>query len=165
MRLAGLLVLLRRYKDAKASEAEREKIVDEYLGYMDFINNWDLVDLTCCEILGDWYFTHDREFLREMARHGETIWVQRIAIVTTMQFIRRGDFDTTLEIAQILLGHPHDLIHKAVGWMLREIGKRDRQVLEGFLLPRYRTMPRTMLRYAIEKFPERLRQKYLKGKI
>ena len=165
VRLAGLLVLLRRYKDAKATEAEREKIVDEYLGYMDFINNWDLVDLTCYEILGDWYFTHNREFLREMARHGETIWVKRIAIVTTMQFIRRGDFDTTLEIAQILLNYPHDLIHKAVGWMLREIGKRDQQVLEGFLLPRYRTMPRTMLRYAIEKFPERLRQKYLKGKI
>ena len=163
VRLAGLLVLLRRYKDAKATEAEREKIVDEYLGYMDFINNWDLVDLTCYEILGDWYFTHDREFLREMARHGETIWVKRIAIVSTMQFVRRGDFDTTLEIAQILLNHPHDLIHKAVGWMLREVGKRDHAVLESYLAARYRQMPRTMLRYAIEKFPESDRKAYLRG--
>ena len=82
-----------------------------------------------------------------------------------MQFIRHGDFDTTLEIAQIRLDHPHDLIHKAVGWMLREVGKRDRQVLKRFLLSHYKTMTRTMLRYAIEKFPERLRQQYLKGKI
>ena len=164
-RLAGLLVLLRRYKAAKGDEAAQELVVNDYLGYAEYINNWDLVDLTCYEILGDWYFTHDREFLREMARHGETIWEQRIAIVSTMMFIRRGDFDTTLEIALILLNHPHDLIHKAVGWMLREVGKRDRFILEGFLKPRYKTMPRTMLRYAIEKFPERLRQKYLKGKV
>ena len=164
-RLAGLLVLLHRYRAAKANESERGKVVEAYLGYRRYINNWDLVDLTCYEILGDWYLTHDRDPLREMARHGETIWVRRISIVTTMQFIRHGDFKTTLEIAQILLDHPHDLIHKAVGWMLREVGKRDRGVLEGFLGPRCRTMPRTMLRYAIEKFPERLRQKYLKGKV
>ena len=164
-RSCALLILVYRVQSKRTTEQEREEIYQFYLQHTAACNNWDLVDLTCYEILGDWYVTHDREFLREMARHGETIWVQRIAIVTTMHFIRRGDFDTTLEIAQILLGHPHDLIHKAVGWMLREIGKRDRQVLEGFLLPRYRTMPRTMLRYAIEKFPERLRQKYLKGKI
>ena len=93
----------------------------------------------------------------------KSVWEQRIAIVSTMQFIRHGDFGTTLEIAQILLNHPHDLIHKAVGWLLREVGNRDRFILEGFLKPRYKTMPRTMLRYAIAKFPERLRQKYLKG--
>lgn len=164
-RLAGLLVLLRRYKAAKADEARRELLVDEYFRYMKFIDNWDLVDLTCYEILGNWYLTHDRERLREMARKGETIWVRRIAVVTTLQFIRQDDFGTTLEIAQILLDHPHDLIHKAVGWMLREVGKRNRRVLEDFLQPRYRTMPRTMLRYAIEKFPEDVRQKYLKGQI
>lgn len=162
-RLAGLLVLCRRYKAAKGDEAAQAQIVEEYLGYTAYINNWDLVDLTAYELLGDWYLTRDRLLLREMAFHGQSVWEQRIAIVTTMQFIRHGDFDTTLKIAQILLDHPHDLIHKAVGWLLREVGKRDRRVLEEFLLPRYKTMPRTMLRYAIERFPERLRQKYLKG--
>lgn len=163
VRLAGLLVLCKRYKAAKGEEAAQARIIEEYLGYTKYINNWDLVDLTAYELLGDWYLTRNRSHLKEMARHGRSIWEQRIAIVSTMQFIRHGDFDTTLEIAQILIDHPHDLIHKAVGWMLREVGKRDRQVLEGFLNPRYQTMPRTMLRYAIEKFPEPLRQKYLKG--
>ena len=94
---------------------------------------------------------------------GESIKEQRIAIVTTLQFIRRGEFDTTLEIADILIDHPHDLIHKAVGWMLREVGKRDHSVLKSYLAARYRRMPRTMLRYAIEKFPEAARQAYLRG--
>lgn len=164
-RLAGLLVLCRRYKFAKGDVATQEKIVEEYLRHTEHINNWDLVDLTTYELLGDWYLTRDRSFLKELALCGKSIWERRIAIVTTMQFIRHGDFDTTLEIAQILIDHPHDLIHKAVGWMLREIGKRDRQILEGFLLPRYKTMPRTMLRYAIEKSPERLRLEYLRGKV
>ena len=164
-RLAGLLVLCRRYKAAKGDEAAQVQIVEKYLSYTAYINNWDLVDLTAYELLGDWYLTRDRSLLKHLARHGKSMWEQRIAIVSTMQFIRHGDFDTTLEIALILLNHPHDLIHKAVGWMLREVGKRDRQVLEGFLKPRYKTMPRTMLRYAIEKFPDPLRQKYLKGKV
>ena len=164
-RLAGLLILCRQYKTAKGDAAVQNGIVKKYLECAKYINNWDLVDLTAYELLGDWYLTRNRLFLKEMAREGRSIWEQRIAIVTTMQFIRHGDFDTTLEIAQILLDHPHDLIHKAVGWMLREVGKRDRRALEGFLLPHYRTMPRTMLRYAIEKFPEALRQKYLKGKV
>ena len=164
-RLAGLLVLCRRYKVAKGDESVQAQIVEKYLGYTKYINNWDLVDLTAYELLGDWYLTRDRSLLKQLACHGKSMWEQRIAIVSTMQFIRHGDFDTTLEIAQILLDHPHDLIHKAVGWMLREVGKRDQQVLEVFLLPRYRTMPRTMLRYAVEKFPERLRQQYLKGTI
>jgi len=163
-RLAGLLVLLHRYKAAKKNEALQERIVNEYLGYTDFINNWDLVDLTCYEILGDWFYTRNRRHLYDMARHGQTIWEQRIAIVSTMAFVRRNDFDATLAIADILLDHPHDLIHKAVGWLLREVGKRDRSVLESYLAVRYRKMPRTMLRYAIERFPEPLRQSYLKGK-
>ena len=164
-RLAGLLILCNRYKAAKDDPERREQIVEEYLGYAEYINNWDLVDLTAYELLGDWYLTRDRSLLKQLARHGKSMWERRIAIVSTMQFIRHGDFDTTLEIALILLNHPHDLIHKAVGWMLREVGKRDRIILEGFLKQRYKAMPRTMLRYAIEKFPERLRQKYLKGKI
>lgn len=162
-RLAGLLILCNRYKAAKDDPERREQIVEEYLGYAEYINNWDLVDLTCYELLGDWYFDHDRSFLIEMARFGESIWERRIAIVTTLQFIRRGDFDTTLEIADILIAHPHDLIHKAVGWMLREVGKRDHAVLESYLAARYRQMPRTMLRYAIEKFPESDRKAYLRG--
>ena len=163
VRLAGLFILCKRYKEAKGDEEARERIADEYLGYTEYINNWDLVDLTAYELLGDWYLTHNRSFLVDMARFGQTTWEQRIAIVTTLAFIRQGDFATTLEIADILLNHSHDLIHKAVGWMLREVGKRDRRTLECFLKPRCKTMPRTMLRYAIERFPEPLRQRYLKG--
>ena len=161
-RLAGLLVLCRRYQAAKGDAAAQAQVVKEYLGHAEHINNWDLVDLTAYELLGDWYLTRNRSPLKKLALRGQSIWERRIAIVSTLQFIRHGDFDTTLEIAQILLDHPHDLIHKAVGWMLREVGKRDRRVLEGFLKSRYRTMPRTMLRYAIEKFPKRLRRRYLK---
>lgn len=162
-RLAGLLIMCRKFKAAKKDEAEQRRIVDKYLGYAEYINNWDLVDLSCYELLGHWFLGRDREPLYRMAAAGRTIWEQRIAMVTTMQFIRHGDFQATLDIADILLEHPHDLIHKAVGWMLREVGNRDRALLEAFLAGRYRRMPRTMLRYAIEKFPEELRQAYLRG--
>ncbi len=162
-RLAGLLVLVKRYQAAKKDAARQEEIVRAYLGWTDHINNWDLVDLSCYEILGDWYFTRDRAPLVALAQPGHTLWEQRIAIVSTMMFIRRGDFTTTLAIAERLLAHPHDLIHKAAGWLLREVGKRDEAVLESFLKPRYRQMPRTMLRYAIERFAEPKRQAYLHG--
>lgn len=164
-RLAGLLVLCKQYHAKKHVLSEQNEIVTQYLGYAKFINNWDLVDLTCYTLLGDWYFDKDRSPLIEMAKNGETLWKQRIAIVSTLQFIRRGSFETTFTIADILIDHSHDLIHKAVGWMLREVGKRDRVALENYLSTRYRRMPRTMLRYAIEKFPEPKRQAYLLGKI
>ena len=140
----------------------REDCVDFYLAHTDRINNWDLVDLSCYPLLGVWLLDKDRQLLYELAQNGKTIWEQRIGIVSTMTFIRNGQLQDTFNIADILLHHPHDLIHKAVGWLLREAGKRDKEALVEYLEPRYQTMPRTMLRYAIEKFPEAVRQQYLK---
>ena len=140
----------------------QQACVDFYLAHTDRINNWDLVDLSCYPLLGVWLLDKDRTLLYDLARNGKTIWEQRIGIVSTMTFIRHGQLQDTFDIADILLHHPHDLLHKAVGWLLREAGKRDRDALVKYLEPRYRTMPRTMLRYAIEKFPEAERQRYLK---
>lgn len=137
--------------------------VDFYLGHTRFINNWDLVDLSCYPLLGVWLLDKDRSLLYELAREGKTLWEQRIGIVSTMTFIRHGQLADTFAIADILLHHPHDLIHKAVGWLLREAGKRDKTALVSFLQPRAATMPRTMLRYAIERFPEQERQSYLRN--
>jgi len=161
LRLAGLLILCRKFKLAWKRPDERQALVDTYLAHTAFINNWDLVDLSCYELLGSWLLDKPRTLLYELAAPGRSLWENRIAIVTTLQFIRHGEFDDTLALADRLLHHPHDLIHKAVGWMLREVGKRDRSRLENFLAPRSSAMPRTMLRYAIEKFPEPLRQHYL----
>ncbi len=163
IRLAALLVLVEKFSHARMDTALQEKCVGFYLAHTDRINNWDLVDLTCYPLLGRWLLDKDRSLLYDLARHGKTLWEQRIGIVSTMTFIRQGQLQDTFAIADILLHHPHDLIHKAVGWLLREAGKRDEAALEAFLLPRCRTMPRTMLRYAIEKFPEEKRQAYLKG--
>ena len=144
-------------------ESLRSQCIDFYLSHTQYINNWDLVDLSCYPLLGEWLLdAPDRSLLYDLARNGRTIWEQRIGIVSTMTFIRHGQLDDTFAIADILLHHPHDLIHKAVGWLLREAGKRDKARLEAWLKPRYRTMPRTMLRYAIEKFPEDERQQYLR---
>jgi len=168
----------------------RAACVDFYLSHTDRINNWDLVDLSCYPLLGEWLLDKDRTLLYDLARRGRTIWEQRIGIVSTMTFIRHGQLADTFAIADILLHHPHDLIHKAVGWLLREAGKRDKAALEKYLkgadptsaapagtsaathaagsataTPRYLSMPRTMLRYAIEKFPEAERQQYLSGKV
>ena len=139
----------------------RQDCIDFYLSHTAYINNWDLVDLSCYLLLGEWLLDKDRTLLYELARNGKTIWEQRIGMVSTMTFIRHGELQDTFNIADILLHHPHDLIHKAVGWLLREAGKRDKNALEEYLQPRYKTMPRTMLRYAIEKFPEDERQHYL----
>ena len=177
VRLAALLTLVEIFTHAKrppvkpgvtgASCPTRSGIsqadcVDYYLAHTAYINNWDLVDLSCYPLLGVWLLDKDRALLYELARNGKTIWEQRIGIVSTMTFIRHGQLSDTFAIADILLQHPHDLIHKAVGWLLREAGKRDKEALVEYLEPRYKTMPRTMLRYAIEKFPEAERQPYLK---
>ena len=161
VRLAGLLALVQRFHHAKKDPAEQQQCVDFYLAHLPAVNNWDLVDLSCYEILGTWFLTHDAAPLYTMARKGHTIWEQRIGIVSTMMFLRHGRLDDTYAIAEILLHHPHDLIHKAVGWLLREAGKRDPQRLRQYLDSRCPTMPRTMLRYAIEKFPPEIRQTYL----
>ena len=179
VRLAALLTLVEIFKHAgfppchseRSEESLRSKCVDFYLAHTQFINNWDLVDLSCYPLLGEWLLDKDRSLLYDLARSGRTIWEQRIGMVSTMTFIRHGQLDDTFAIADILLHHPHDLIHKAVGWLLREAGKRDKAALEAYLQEtpgqaggdkRYLAMPRTMLRYAIEKFPEAERQQYLR---
>jgi hypothetical protein len=217
IRLSALLVLVEIFSHARKDPALQRRCVDFYLGHTDCINNWDLVDLSCYPLLGEWLLPQqDRSLLYNLARDGRTIWEQRIGIVSTMTFVRNGQLADTFAISDILLHHPHDLIHKAVGWLLREAGKRDLAALEAWLrscpadghaacpadgpaaypadgpancpadgpanghvanptnchserseesLPRYEQMPRTMLRYAIERFPEALRQDYLNGKI
>ena len=166
VRLAALLALVEIFAHAKRFPARpgisQQDCVDFYLAHTDRINNWDLVDLSCYPLLGVWLLDKDRQLLYDLARDGKTIWEQRIGIVSTMTFIRHGQLQDTFDIADILQHHPHDLIHKAVGWLLREAGKRDKEALVAYLEPRYQTMPRTMLRYAIEKFPEAERQQYLK---
>ena len=166
VRLAALLALVEIFAHAKRFPVKpsisQQDCVDFYLAHTDRINNWDLVDLSCYPLLGVWLLDKDRQLLYDLARDGKTIWEQRIGIVSTMTFIRHGQLQDTFDIADILQHHPHDLIHKAVGWLLREAGKRDKEALVAYLEPRYQTMPRTMLRYAIEKFPEAERQQYLK---
>lgn len=157
-RLVSALILVK--KSAKAGEAELESIARFYLENRAGINNWDLVDTSAEHILGRWLFDKPRDLLFELAR-SKSLWDRRIAILSTFHFIRRGDFGTTLELAKMLLNDDEDLIHKAVGWMLREVGNRSHKAEEDFLKGHAANMPRTMLRYAIEKFPEPLRKKYL----
>ena len=161
VRLAGLLALVQMFSHSKKNPQKQKECVDFYLAHTDNINNWDLVDLSCYPLLGEWLLDKDRTVLYDLAREGKTIWEQRIGIVSTMTFVRHGQLDDTFAISDILLHHRHDLIHKAVGWLLREAGKKDKDALVAYLAPRYRTMPRTMLRYAIEKFPEEERKQYL----
>ena len=163
VRLAGLLALVQKYQHAATDIDTRQQCIDFYLSHLDAANNWDLVDLSCYELLGRWLVDKDATLLYDLALNGKTIWEQRIGIVSTMWFLRNGRFDDTYAIADMLIDHPHDLIHKAVGWLLREAGKRDPERLTAYLDKRYKTMPRTMLRYAIEKFPETKRQQYLKN--
>ncbi len=161
VRLAALLTLVEIYKHSKKDPARRQCCIDFYLTHTKFINNWDLVDLSCYPLLGEWLLDKDRTLLYDLARSGKSIWEQRIGIVSTMAFIRKGQTADTYAIADILLHHPHDLIQKAVGWLLREAGKRNEAALKAWLEPRYQSMPRTMLRYAIEKFCESDRRRYL----
>ena len=159
-RLIALLILLKRY--GQAGESNKKKFVDFYLQNTKNINNWDLVDLSGHYILGDYLLDRPRQILYQLAK-SKNLWERRIAIISTFAFIRKNEFSDTLKIAEILLRDEHDLIHKAVGWMLREVGKRDQAVLEKFLRRRRKIMPRVMLRYAIEKFGQQKRQAYLKN--
>lgn len=161
-RLLALLIMVRQY--ATANEAGRGAIYQLYLRHTRFINNWDLVDASAAHIVGAYLLEQSHEPLEHLARSA-SLWERRIAIMATFHFIRRDNFATTFTIAEMLLADKADLIHKAVGWMLREVGKRDLSREEAFLVLHYRQMPRTMLRYAIERFPEERRQGYLKGSV
>lgn len=165
LRLAALLTLVQIFKHAKKNQAMQQKCIDFYLAHTQYVNNWDLVDLSCYELLGTWLLDKERTLLYDLARDGKTIWEQRIGMVSTMQFLRHGQLDDTYAIAEIFLDKPqplHDLLQKAVGWLLREAGKRDEQRLKHWLSERYTTMPRTMLRYAIEKFSDEERLGWMK---
>ena len=159
-RLLALVILVRRFSGG--TEGERQRIYRFYLAHTRCINNWDLVDLSAEHIVGAYLMDKSRQPLHDLAV-SSFLWERRMAIVSTFHFIRRGDFDATLQVARMLLDDKEDLIHKATGWMLREVGKRDLKVEKQFLKEHYRMMPRTMLRYAIEKLAERRRQQYLKG--
>jgi 3-methyladenine DNA glycosylase AlkD len=160
-RLIALLIMVEKTK--MADDAGKEILFKKYLENTLYINNWDLVDLSADKIVGSYLFEKPKDILYSLAA-SENLWERRIAVMATFDFIKKGFYQETLKIAKILLNDRHDLIHKAVGWMLREIGKRcSREVLEQFLLANYKQMPRTMLRYAIERLPEDLRPQYLNG--
>ena len=158
-RLVGLLVLIFKYKES--SVKDKEKIFNFYLKNIKQVNNWDLVDLSAPNIIGDYLLDKDRKILYKLAK-SKNLWEKRISIISTYRFIKENNFNDTLKISEILLNDKHDLIHKAVGWMLREVGKKDQAIEEKFLTKYHKVMPRTMLRYAIEKFDENKRKFYLK---
>jgi len=159
-RSLALMILTMQYP--KANEKDKKLICDFYLKNAKKINNWDLVDISAPKIPGEYLFDKDKTILYIFAK-SDNLWERRISIISTFGFLRRKKYEDTLAIAEILLHDKHDLIHKAVGWMLREIGKRDQIVEENFLLKYYRKMPRTMLRYAIEKFEEKKRRWYIES--
>lgn len=161
-RLIGLIILNDKFK--KSNEEDKGDIFNFYLKNTKNINNWDLVDISAPNIVGDFLFDKKKNILYELV-NSNNLWERRIAIVSTFDFIRKGELTDTLIIAKLLLNDKHDLIHKAVGWMLREVGKKDIIVLEDFLKQHHKKMPRTMLRYAIERFDEEKRKKYLIGEI
>jgi len=161
-RLLALLILIRSF--SKGDERAKAKIYTLYLRNTPYINNWDLVDTSAEHIVGNFLMDKDKKPLYDLARSSD-LWERRIAIMATFHCIKGGQFTETLKIARMLLSDEEDLIHKAVGWMLREVGKRHLQAEEPFLKAHYQKMPRTMLRYAIERFPEAKRQRYLKGKV
>ena len=165
MRLVALLILVNKFEKSK-DKTEQKKLVDFYLKNTKYINNWDLVDLSCYKLLGRYCFENQKDnILRELS-NSDNMWEKRIAIVATMHHIKKGkSFDLTQELALNNLQHPHDLMYKANGWLLREIGNKDEEVLLDFLKIYYQNMPRTTLRYAIEKLDEDLRQDFLKGRI
>lgn len=157
-RLCALIILSNRSQ--KADDRGLKKIFELYLANTEHVNNWDLVDTSAEDIVGRYLADKDRNLLYNLAQ-SKSLWERRIAIISTFHFIKNEEFDDTLAISELLLDDDHDLIHKAVGWMLREVGKRDQDTEEKFLDEHKHVMPRTMLRYAIEKFPESKRQQYL----
>jgi len=162
VRLISLYLLVLMFKKSKTDEQQKE-IYDFYLMHAKQVNNWDLVDSSAHYIVGPYLMNKDRSVLFEFAI-SNNLWERRIAMMSTFHFIKNMDFGDALQIAEILLHDDHDLIHKAVGWMLREIGNRNKEVEEEFLINHYKSMPRTMLRYAIEKFPKEERKEYLAGR-
>lgn len=163
-RLVALLILVNQFQ--KADEEKKKEIYEFYLAHTKQVNNWDLVDLSAPNIVSMYLLDKSREVLYKLAK-SSNLWERRIAVLGTFAFItKKKEYEETFKIAELLLHDKHDLIHKAVGWMLREVGKRvSREKEEEFLKKHYKTMPRTMLRYALEHFPEEKRQMYLKGKI
>jgi 3-methyladenine DNA glycosylase AlkD len=161
-RLLALLLLVDSF--SQGDEAVRTSIFELYLKHTEFINNWDLVDSSAAQIVGAYLMDKSKAVLYRLAESAN-LWERRIAIMSTFHFVKHHEFSETLKIAKILLFDRQDLIHKATGWMLREIGKRHLKTEERFLKVHYKKMPRTMLRYAIEKFPEQKRQRYLKGRM
>lgn len=162
-RLTGMLILVAQFEQAhERDEADAEPLVDFYLENLAAANNWDIVDATAHKILGPWLVRHpDRRGVLDGLLGHDSVWFRRVAVIATLAFIREGDFDPTLDFARRLLDDPHELIHKATGWMLREVGKRDAGLLRDFLARHVERMPRTMLRYAIEKLPPAERRRWL----
>lgn len=163
-RLTGLYILIHRFEKALKQKEEnlQKQIVNYYTENLDYVNNWDLVDSSAYKILGPYYLNRNRKPLDKLAKSGH-LWRERVAVITTMHFISKGDFDDTFRYAKQFLNHKHDLMHKATGWMLREAGKKDETRLLAFLREHHSQMPRTMLRYSIERIQEPLRKKILKG--
>lgn len=160
-RIIAIILLKEKYK--KGEEKIKEEIFNIYIGSTKHINNWDIVDISAEHIVGDFLENKKKDLLYDFSK-SESLWERRISIMSTFGYIKKGKPELTLELAEMLLEDKHDLIHKAVGWMLRETGKRcSQELLEEFLKKHYKRIPRTALRYAIEKFPEELRKKYLKG--
>lgn len=159
-RLFALLLLVHQF--VKADQENQTTIFNLYLANTKYINNWDLVDSSAAQIVGSFLQNKDRQILYDLAK-SPCLWERRIAVMATLHFIRLSDFDDTLALCELLINDQHDLIHKASGWMLREIGKRQIEVEKTFLAKHYKAMPRTMLRYAIERFPEAERKAYLQG--
>ena len=163
-RLVALIILTDQFKKAKKDKLQQRRVFEFYMKNTFRVNNWDLVDLSAPTIVGGYLQVEGTEILKYLAK-SENLWERRIAILATLPLIKQRKFGETLALSELLINDKHDLMHKAVGWMLREIGKKNLEVLELFLSAHYKQMPRTMLRYAIEKFPEEKRKRYLKGEI
>lgn len=157
-RLTALFLLVEKFK--KGDEVARRHIMELYLDNTAYVNNWDLVDSSAHKILGAWLLDKPRDILYKLAE-SKSLWERRISVIATFAFIPHSDFDDALELSELLLGDDQDLIHKATGWALREVGKRDQQALEGFLMKHYKTMPRTMLRYSLERLPKDRKDFYM----